>query len=118
MRKPRRQAPLRGKVRWLRPLVLPLGFGRLAVTSVGVTGRATTTEYDVEAVLGPGQEVRGLTFFKDNDDRYTVEIKGDELRCECRDYLHRREHKDPNGCKHCIAARIVLRTARREEAAR
>src|SRR5690348_8042740 len=54
--------------RWLRPLVLPLGIGRLEVT--GAAGRAEA--YDIGAHLDAGGRVVGFRLVNDDDEGYDL----------------------------------------------
>jgi hypothetical protein len=95
--------PVSGRCRWLKPLVLPHGIGRLAITSHTQRG-PVTAEYDVEAILNAAGQVVGYHLVKDDDERYHIDTSwGAVWECDCADATFRGRE-----CKHVRSVRAGL----------
>ena len=89
--------------RWLKPLLLPLGIGRLEVTDAA--GRAEA--YDVGAHLDAGGRVVGFRLVRDDDEGYDLFADCGRWACSC-------PHCGPpggegvGGCAHAAGVRAAL----------
>lgn len=94
--------PVTGSVRWITRMVLPLGLGRLSITSNTARG-PVTAEYDVGAHLDDQGQVTGYRLVKDDDEGYDVNTTGRDWLCTCADATYRRRE-----CKHALGLRAAL----------
>lgn len=97
---PRPIKPITVEVEVLVPADSGRPFGVVRVTSQG-----KATEYLFRLLFGGGR-LAGVTFHKakaGSKDQYSVELES-YPRCECRDYLHRRQYTESGECKHVKAA--------------
>src|SRR5215472_121866 len=78
-RQPRRASPGAVGARWLRPLVLPLGLGRLEITGAG--GRAEA--HDVGAHLDADGRVVGFRLVNDDDEGHDLFPGPAGWACSC-----------------------------------
>jgi hypothetical protein len=104
-RRPRTVRPVGGLVRWLKPLVLPLGIGRLAITNAA----GALEEYDVGAHVDGGR-ITGFRLVRDNDEGHDVYVLAPRWSCSCPHFTFH-GHADPKGCKHAAALRAALAAA-------
>lgn len=93
--------PVSGSCKWIKRMVLPLGLGRLSITSNTSRG-PVTAEYDVGAHLTEGK-VTGYRLVKDDDEGYDVDATGKDWHCTCADSTYRQRE-----CKHVKALRAAL----------
>jgi hypothetical protein len=102
-RQPPQVRPGAGSARWLKPLVLPLGLGRLEITDAG--GRAEA--YDVGAHLDAGGRVVGFRLVNDDDEGHDLYPDSGRWACSC-------PHCGPpggagvGGCAHAAGLRAAL----------
>ena len=68
------------------------------------------TAYTVEQLLGgEALELVGYRLTNRASGKvYDVEITADAWRCDCPDFIHRRDGKDAKGCKHVAGLRAAL----------
>jgi hypothetical protein len=93
--------------RWLRPLVLPLGIGRLEITDAA--GRAEA--YDVGAHLDANYRVVGFRLVNDEDEGYDLFIDSGRWACSCPRFgVH--GDKGVEGCAHAAGLRAALAARR------
>jgi hypothetical protein len=97
--------PVTGSVRWLLPLHLPLGIGRLAITNAA----GVEEEYDVGAHV-EGEQVVGFRLVKDDDEGYDLFTLAPRWSCSCPHFTFH-GHRDPKGCEHVAALRAALAAA-------
>src|SRR5436309_2244366 len=101
--------PVTGTARWLRPLVLPRGTGRLSLTVRRATGRLVTTEYEVRCHLEGGR-ILGYRLTKDDGEFYDVDAsfgpEPEHWDCDCKDFLARSHARGP--CKHARGLYFAL----------
>jgi hypothetical protein len=102
-RQPRPVRPGAVGARWLRPLVLPLGLGRLEIT--GAAGNAEA--YDVGAHLDADGRVVGFRLVNDDDEGHDLFPDSGRWACSC-------PHCGPpgdagvGGCAHAAGLRAAL----------
>ena len=102
-RQPRRASPGAVGARWLRPLLLPLGLGRLEIT--GAAGRAEA--YDVGAHLDADNRVVGFRLVNDEDEGYDLFTDCGRWACSCPRFgVH--GDKGVEGCAHAAGLRAAL----------
>src|SRR5947209_4266613 len=93
-RKSKPTAPVSGRCRWLRVLVLNSGKpGRVRIDRPGLA----STDYEVFA-NEQGGRVLGYRLVKDDGTAY--DLDAELWACDCPDFVARRDGKDPKGCKH------------------
>jgi hypothetical protein len=102
-RQPRRASPGAVGARWLRPLALPLGLGRLEVTDAA--GRAEA--YDVGAHLGADNRVVGFRLVNDDDESYDLYPDCGRWACSCR-RCGPPGGEGAGGCAHAAGLRAAL----------
>ena len=102
-RQPPPVRPGAGSARWLRPLLLPLGLGRLEITDAA--GRAEA--YDVGAHLDADNRVVGFRLVTDDDEGYDLFPDSGRWACSCR---HCGPHggEGVGGCAHAAGLRAAL----------
>jgi hypothetical protein len=100
--------PVSGSARWLRRPLLPLGLGRLRIS----TAAGVSHEYDVGAHLDETGHVIGWRLVKDDDEGYDVDISTAPWSCSCPDYTLRRSNS-PHTCKHAAGLRMALAALRK-----
>jgi hypothetical protein len=89
--------------RWLRPLALPLGIGRLEITDAA--GRAEA--YDVGAHLDADGRVVGFRLVNDEDEGYDLFTDCSRWACSCPRFgVH--GDKGVEGCPHAAGLRAAL----------
>jgi hypothetical protein len=96
--------PVHGSVRWIRRPVLPLGLGRLSITSLTEAG-PVVQEYDMGTNLDHRNNVIGWTLARDDDELY--DLPADLSSCSCPDRTFHPERE--GGCKHMKALSAALR---------
>ena len=102
----RRPPPVRpgaGSARWLRPLLLPLGIGRLEITDAA--GRAEA--YDVGAHLDADGRVVGFRLVNDDDEGYDLYPDSGRWACSC-PHFGPDGGEDVGGCAHAAGLRAAL----------
>jgi hypothetical protein len=95
--------PVSGSCRWLSR------FDANGAAGLEING----TAYTVEQLLDFGGDgPSGLAGYRLTNRAsgkvYDVEITPDAWRCDCPDFLHRRDGKDAKGCKHVAGLRAAL----------
>jgi hypothetical protein len=95
--------PVSGTCRWLSP------FDANGTAALEING----TAYTVEQLLDFGQDEPGrLAGYRltnqANAKVYDLDTTGELWRCDCGDFVHRRDGKDPKGCKHVAGLRAAL----------
>jgi hypothetical protein len=95
--------PVSGSCRWLSR------FDANGVAALEING----TAYTVEQLLDFGRAGSGgLAGYRltnrQNSKVYDVEITADAWRCDCPDFVYRRDGKDAKGCKHVAGLRAAL----------
>lgn len=100
--------PVTGSCRWVKPLLLPFGLGRLAITSETKRG-PVTNEYDIGCHLGERNRILGYRLVKDDDEGYDLDASGEHWTCTCADFLYTRENRDPKGCKHIAGTQAAVK---------
>ena len=95
--------PGAGSARWLKPLVLPLGIGRLEITDAAGQAEA----YDVGAHLDAGGRVVGFRLVGDDDEGYDLFTDCGRWACSC---PHSGAHGGGGvgGCAHAAGLRAAL----------
>lgn len=84
---------------------------RRARTPASDTCRLAITIRDIPYSLRPAENdanhpMRAWTLRKLDGTHYTVAETPDGATCDCADWVMRREHLDPRGCKHIRALRV------------
>ena len=102
-RQPRRASPGAVGARWLRPLALPLGLGRLEITDAG--GRAEA--YDVGAHLDAGGRVVGFRLVNDDDEGHDLYPDSGRWACSCPRFGPQ-GGEGVGGCEHAAGLRAAL----------
>jgi hypothetical protein len=95
--------PGAGSARWLRPLLLPLGIGRLEITDAA--GRAEA--YDVGAHLDADGRVVGFRLVNDDDEGYDLYPDSGRWACSC-PHFGPDGGEDVGGCAHAAGLRAAL----------
>jgi hypothetical protein len=102
-RKPRRVRPGAVGARWLRPLVLPLGLGRLEITDAAGQAEA----YDVGAHLDAENRVVGFRLVTDDDEGHDLFPGPAGWACSCPRFGHD-GGEGVGGCEHAAGLRAAL----------
>jgi hypothetical protein len=102
-RQPRPPRPGAVGARWLKPLLLPLGIGRLEVTGAG--GRAEA--YDVGAHLDADNRVVGFRLVRDDDEGYDLFPGPAGWACSC-PHCRPDGGEGAGGCGHAAGLRAAL----------
>jgi hypothetical protein len=102
-RKPPPVRPGAARARWLKPLVLPLGLGRLEITDAA--GRAEA--YDVGAHLDADNRVVGFRLVNDEDEGYDLFTDCSRWACSCPRFGAHGD-KGVEGCAHAAGLRAAL----------
>lgn len=102
----RKRPPLRpaaARARWLKPVVLPLGIGRLEITDAA--GRAEA--YDVGAHLDADNRVVGFRLVTDDDEGYDLFTDCSRWAYSCPRFGAHGD-KGVEGCAHAAGLRAAL----------
>jgi hypothetical protein len=101
---PRPVKPVSGSCRWLS------AFDDRGTAVLEING----TAYTVQQLLGwpegaEGSELVGYRLTnRESGKVYDLEVTAEPWRCDCPDFLHRRDGKDAKGCKHVAGLRAAL----------